>query len=47
MIAIGALLGAFNGTMVAFLGLPSLVVTLGTMAMYRGIGYILLGSGCD
>jgi rhamnose transport system permease protein len=45
VIAIGALLGAFNGTMVAFLGLPSLVVTLGTMAMYRGIGYILLGSG--
>lgn len=45
VIAIGGLLGAFNGTMVASLGLPSLVVTLGTMAMYRGIGYILLGSG--
>jgi rhamnose transport system permease protein len=27
------------------LGLPSLVVTLGTMALFRGIGYILLGSG--
>ena len=45
VIVIGGLLGAFNGAMVAFLGLPSLVVTLGTMAMYRGIGYILLGSG--
>jgi rhamnose transport system permease protein len=41
----GAGLGAFNGSLVAYLGLPSLVVTLGTMAMFRGIGYILLGSG--
>jgi rhamnose transport system permease protein len=41
----GALLGAFNGFLVSGLGLPSLVVTLGTMAMYRGIGYILLGTG--
>lgn len=41
----GALLGSFNGALVAGLGLPSLVVTLGTMAMFRGIGYILLGSG--
>jgi rhamnose transport system permease protein len=40
----GAVLGAFNGAMVAWLGLPSLVVTLGTLAMYRGIGYILIGS---
>ena len=40
----GAILGAFNGAMVAWLGLPSLVVTLGTLAMYRGIGYILIGS---
>lgn len=44
VIMFGALLGAFNGAMVAFLGLPSLVVTLGTMAMYRGIGYIFLGA---
>ncbi|MBB3235863.1 ABC transporter permease [Phyllobacterium endophyticum] len=41
----GGILGAFNGYFVAYLGLPSLVVTLGTMAMYRGIGYILLGTG--
>ena len=27
------------------LGLPSLVVTLGTLAMFRGIGYIILGTG--
>jgi rhamnose transport system permease protein len=41
----GALLGAFNGVLVTVVGLPSLVVTLGTMALFRGIGYMLLGSG--
>ena len=40
----GGLCGAFNGALVTLLGLPSLVVTLGTLAMFRGIGYILLGS---
>ena len=42
---VGAALGAFNGVLVAKVGLPSLVVTLGAMALYRGIGYMLLGSG--
>ena len=37
--------GAFNGVLVTALGLPSLVVTLGTMALFRGIGYVILGSG--
>ena len=41
----GGLCGAFNGILVTALGLPSLVVTLGTMALFRGTGYILLGSG--
>lgn len=41
----GGLLGAFNGFLVVGFGLQSLVVTLGTMALYRGIGYILLGTG--
>jgi rhamnose transport system permease protein len=40
----GAALGAFNGVLVVRFGLPSLVVTLGTLAMFRGIGYIILGS---
>ena len=40
----GAALGAFNGLMVIGLELPSLVVTLGTLAMFRGIGYIILGA---
>ncbi|PZM08775.1 ABC transporter permease [Rhizobium tubonense] len=40
----GGVCGAFNGVLVTKLGLPSLVVTLGTMALFRGIAYILLGS---
>lgn len=40
---LGTLAGAFNGFFVAVLGLPSLVVTLGTMALYRGVAQILLG----
>jgi rhamnose transport system permease protein len=40
----GAAAGAFNGALVTALRLPSLVVTLGTLAMFRGIGYIILGT---
>lgn len=40
----GALAGSVNGFLVTKVGLPSLVVTLGTMAMFRGIGYIILGT---
>ncbi len=43
VLIVGAMAGALNGWMVAVLGLPSLVVTLGTMALYRGLGYIVLG----
>lgn len=41
----GAFLGAVNGLLVTGAGLPSLVVTLGTMALFRGVGYVLLGTG--
>lgn len=34
---VGALLGAFNGLLVAVLGIPSIVATLGTLSVYRGI----------
>ena len=40
----GAVAGALNGLLIAGLNLPSLLVTLGTMALFRGIGYILLGA---
>jgi rhamnose transport system permease protein len=40
----GATAGALNGLLVTGLNLPSLLVTLGTMALFRGIGYIILGT---
>ena len=43
-IAIGAVAGAFNGFLVAYVGLPSLAVTIGTLALYRGIAVGLLGT---
>ncbi|WP_398499051.1 ABC transporter permease [Variovorax sp.] len=42
--AVGAAAGAMNGLLVTRLLLPSLVVTLGTMALFRGLSYILLGT---
>jgi rhamnose transport system permease protein len=39
----GLLCGAFNGFLVTGLGLPSIVVTIGTMSLFRGISYIVLG----
>jgi rhamnose transport system permease protein len=41
--AVGALAGLFNGLLVTRVGLPSLAVTIGTLALYRGIALILLG----
>ena len=40
---VGALCGTFNGLLVAKLGLPSIVVTIGTLSLFRGIAYIMLG----
>jgi len=40
---LGALGGLLNGTLVARVKLPPLVVTLGTYAFYRGVAYVLLG----
>jgi len=38
-LACGILIGAMNGVFVALLGLPSLLVTLGTLFLFQGIGY--------
>ena len=43
-IALGALLGAINGALVAFAKVPALVITLGTMYIYRGINVAWTGS---
>ena len=43
VLALGLVLGAFNGLLVTRLGLPSLAVTIGTLALYSGIAEIVLG----
>ncbi|MBO9652992.1 ABC transporter permease [Agrobacterium sp. SOY23] len=42
-IGTGLFCGAFNGFLVAVLKLPSIVVTIGTMSLFRGISYMVLG----
>ncbi|MBD8555021.1 autoinducer 2 ABC transporter permease LsrC [Rhizobium sp. CFBP 8762] len=39
----GVAAGAFNGLMVAYLGIPSIVATLGTLGLYRGIMLVMTG----
>ncbi|HVT10920.1 MAG TPA: ABC transporter permease [Fimbriimonadaceae bacterium] len=43
-VLIGGLLGAFNGVLIAYANLPSFLVTLGTLAFYRGAAQALVGS---
>jgi rhamnose transport system permease protein len=42
-VLVGTLCGLFNGLLVTMLQIPSIVVTIGTMSLFRGISYILLG----
>lgn len=42
-VAIGAGLGLVNGLVVTLFGLPSIIVTLGTMSLFRGLVFILSG----
>jgi rhamnose transport system permease protein len=43
-IVVGAVAGAFNGFLITVVGLPSLAVTIGTLALYRGLAVGLLGT---
>jgi rhamnose transport system permease protein len=43
-LAVGAIGGAVNGLLVTRVGLPALAVTIGTLALYRGIAVGLLGT---
>lgn len=43
VIVVGAICGAVNGLLVTRLGLPSLAVTIGTLALYRGLALVVLG----
>lgn len=40
---VGIACGAFNGFLVTRLALPSIVVTIGTMSLFRGIAQVVLG----
>lgn len=42
-IGIGVLCGVFNGLLVTGFRLPSIVVTIGTMSLFRGITQVILG----
>jgi len=42
-LGVGAAAGLLNGLLVTRLVLPSLVVTLGTLALYRGLAFVVLG----
>jgi len=42
-IATGAACGLLNGWLVTKRGLPSIVVTIGTLSLYRGLALVLLG----
>lgn len=43
-IVVGLVAGAINGFLVTVVGLPSLAVTIGTLALFRGIAVGLLGT---
>jgi len=45
-VALGAVLGILNGLSVAYGGIPSIVATLGTLAVYRGLT-IIIGRGIE
>jgi rhamnose transport system permease protein len=42
-IGIGLACGAFNGLLVTVAGLPAIVVTIGTMSLFRGLTQVILG----
>jgi rhamnose transport system permease protein len=42
-IFVGFLCGVFNGVLVTKIGLPSIVVTIGTMSLFRGLAQVVLG----
>jgi rhamnose transport system permease protein len=42
-LALGLICGFFNGILVAILKLPAIIVTIGTLALYRGLAQVLIG----
>lgn len=42
-LAVGALIGAFQGFVIAYIGVPSFVVTLGGLLAFRGLVWVISG----
>ena len=42
-LGVGVLCGLFNGFFVTFIGIPALVVTIGTQFLFRGLALVLVG----
>ena len=44
-VLIGGLCGAVNGWLVAYGGVPSVIATLGTLSVFRGVAFLYAGGG--
>jgi rhamnose transport system permease protein len=44
VLAVGALAGTLNAALIVRIGVPSIVVTIGTLALFRGLGFGLFGT---
>lgn len=44
-VGLGLAMGAFNGIIVGYGRVPSIIVTLGTLSIFRGINFIISGGG--
>ncbi len=42
-VALGLVLGMFNGVLVAYVRIPSIVATLGTLSIFRGLAFLAAG----
>src|SRR5699024_2878727 len=42
-LVVGLACGVFNGVMSAYVGLPALAVTIGTLALFRGLALVVIG----
>jgi rhamnose transport system permease protein len=42
-VLVGAACGALNGVLVTRFGLPSLAVTIGTLSLFRGLAFVVIG----
>lgn len=43
-LSLGLMVGAFHGTMVAYLGMPAFIVTLAGLSIWRGTGHLSTGA---